>query len=164
MDVVIDTNVPMVASGHSPQADASCADACVQNLMQIIEHGRLLVDDLDLILSEYVNALGHAGRPGAGEKFVKWAFDNRYNPEAVRRIAVTQRDGDSARRFDQFPAAAGLDSFDRSDQKFVAVALASGTRPPIVVAMDRGWWRHRSALEAAGVKVEFLCPQHKPVV
>lgn len=163
MDVVVDTNVPMVASGHSPQTDEACADACVQRLKQIMESGCLLVDDLDLIVHEYVNAIGHAGHPGAGEKFVKWAFDNRYNPNAVRRIAVIHRDGDKVRRFDEFPAAGSLSRFDRSDQKFVAVALASGTNPPIAVAVDRGWWRHHQALQAEGVKLEFLCPQHKPV-
>ena len=162
MDVVVDTNVAKVASMQAPQADAACADACVQRLNQIMEKGSLLVDDLGLILNEYVTTLGHAGRPGAGEKFAKWAFNNQYNPQAVRKIAVTQCDDNGWRRFDQFPEHPGLSTFDKSDQKFVAVALASSTNPPILNAVDSDWWNHRAALAAAGLHIEFLCPQHAP--
>jgi hypothetical protein len=162
VDVVVDTNVAMVASRHSPQANKACADACVQRLNQIMEHGGLLVDDSRLILSEYVNALGHTGRSGAGEKFAKWAFSNQSNPEVVRKISITQRTDHGWRRFDQFPARADLQTFDKSDQKFVAVALASGDNPPILNAVDSDWWQHRDALAQAGVRVEFLCPQHRP--
>ncbi|MBY0313235.1 MAG: hypothetical protein K2W85_14280 [Phycisphaerales bacterium] len=152
----------MVASGHSPQANAACADACVQRLNQIMEHGGLLVDELGLILSEYLGALGHAGRPGAGEKFVKWVHSNKSNPEVVRKVAITQRTDPGWRRFDQFPDESRLSSFDKSDQKFVAVALASHENPPILNAVDSDWWQNRHLLQDAGVNVEFLCPQHTP--
>ena len=47
-------------------------------------------------------------------------------------------------------------------QKFVAVALASGAHPPILNAVDSDWWNHRAALADAGVTCEFLCRQHQP--
>lgn len=163
MGVVVDTNVAMVASGHAPQADAACADACVQRLNQIMETGGLLIDELGLILDEYLNALGHAGRPGAGEKFAKWAFSNQSNPEAVRQVPITPMTNGGHRKFQEFPAATNLSTFDKSDQKFVAVSLRSGENPPILNAVDSDWWNHRAALHSARVNVEFLCPQHAPV-
>lgn len=153
----------MVASGYAGQVDAACVDACVQRLNQIMQSGGLLVDNLDLILDEYCKALGHAGRPGAGEKFVKWASSNKANVAVVRQIEVARIDVPTSwRRFHQFPDQDNLSTFDPSDQKFVAVALASGVNPPILNASDSDWWNHRAALKAAGVNVEFLCPQHMP--
>jgi len=161
--VVVDTNVAMVASGRTSQADAACVNVCVQRLYAITQAGGLLIDDLGLILAEYTNNLGHAGQPGAGEKFVKWAFSNQSTQEAVRTVTVTRCTDHGWRRFDEFPDEPSLAGFHRKDQKFVAVALASGENPPILNAVDSGWWNHRAALTAAGVSVDFLCPQHAPV-
>ena len=52
--------------------------------------------------------------------------------------------------------------FDRDDRKFVAVALASGTSPPIVNASDRDWWEHREVLQVHGIEILFLCPELMP--
>jgi hypothetical protein len=38
------------------------------------------------------------------------------------------------------------------------VANAHSAKPPIQVAIDRGWWNHKDALKEAGINVEFLCP------
>ena len=62
------------------------------------------------------------------------------------------------RWFDEFPDLEALSTFDRSDQTFVAVAVASGGSPPILNAVDSDWWQHRGALAAAGITCEFLCP------
>lgn len=164
MSVVVDTNVAKVASRHAPQADDACVDTCVQALNAIKQAGGLLLDDLGLILHEYITGLGHAGQPGAGEKFVKWAWDNQSCPEFVRQIAITPRTDYGWRLFEEFPDREDLSTFDKSDQKFVAVALASGENPAILNAVDSDWWNHLTALTAAGVTVEFLCPQHAPIV
>ena len=63
------------------------------------------------------------------------------------------------RGFEEFPDSARLSSFDRSDRKFVAVALASGSSPKVLNAADTDWWDHRQALEENGVDVVFLCPE-----
>jgi hypothetical protein len=163
MAVVVDTNVVMVASRLTPQADDQCINACIGRLAAIKSTGGLLVDDLGLVLQEYTRNLGHSGQPGAGHAFAKWAHDHQAIPEKVKRVAVTQRADDGWRRFNEFPDEPNLAAFDRSDQKFVAVALASGENPPILNAVDSDWWNHRTALNAVGVNVEFLCPQHAPV-
>ncbi|MCE7975101.1 MAG: hypothetical protein DYG92_12390 [Leptolyngbya sp. PLA1] len=160
MGVVVDTNVTMVASRHTPAADERCINACVQRLREIQQSGGLLVDDKGLILREYTRKLGFKGQPGAGEAFAKWAHDNQAIPGKVSQVPITQRSDNGWRRYDEFPDLADLERFDKSDQKFVAVALASGESPPIVNAVDSDWWNHRNALNVAGVTVEFLCPQH----
>lgn len=162
MAIVVDTNVAMVASKLSPQANERCVSACIERLAAIKNAGSLLVDDLGLILLEYTKSLGHRGQPGAGHEFAKWAHNHQAIPEKVKRVVVTQRADNGWRRFEQFPDKPNLSAFDRSDQKFVAVALASGENPPILNAVDSDWWNHRAALTAAGVNVEFLCPQNAP--
>lgn len=159
MAAVVDTNVAMVASRLTPQADERCIDMCIKRLAAIKDAGGLLVDDLGLILREYTKNLGHSGQPGAGHAFARWAHDHQAIPERVQRVAVTQRLDNGWRRFDQFPDHPGLSTFDKSDQKFVAVAAASDENPPILHATDRGWWKHKAALASAGVTVESLCPQ-----
>lgn len=162
MGVIVDTNVARVASGHSPQADAACASACVQRLYEIMEQGGLLVDSLGLILNEYIKGLGHAGTPGAGEKFVKWAYSQQWQSDKVTRVAITPTTNEGWRKYKEFPDQPALKGFDPSDQKFVAVAVASGTNPPILNAVDSDWWNHRQALTNAGIVIEFVCPQHAP--
>ncbi|GIV75830.1 MAG: hypothetical protein KatS3mg050_0224 [Litorilinea sp.] len=46
-----------------------------------------------------------------------------------------------------------------SVRKFVAVALVHGGNPPILNAVDSDWWDYREPLTAAGVRIEFLCPE-----
>lgn len=159
MDVVVDTNVAMVASQRHDRADEPCIHACIVRLDQIMKGGGLILDEDGLILREYLNNLGLSGQPGAGEAFARWAFDNQFTDRTVR-VRITRRAGDGWRRFDEFPEVATLARFDPSDQKFAAVAIASGTNPKILNAVDSDWWEHRDALADAGVRVEFLCPHH----
>jgi hypothetical protein len=62
----------------------------------------------------------------------------------------------------QFPNDERLVGFDRSDHKFVAVALAHPERPPILNAVDADWWYYREELARHGIRVEFLCPNAMP--
>lgn len=162
MAVVVDTNVAMVASRLTSQADERCVDACIKRLAAIRDAGGLLVDDLGLILREYTKNLGHSGQPGAGHAFAKWAHDHQAITSKVEQVTITPRTDGGWRRYDEFPDLATLSTFDPSDQKFVAVALASRVNPPILNAVDSDWWNHCAALSAAGVHPEFLCPQHSP--
>ena len=59
----------------------------------------------------------------------------------------------------EFPDDGELAGFDLADRKFVAVARAAGTHPPILNASDTDWWNDREALARNGVRVEFLCPE-----
>ena len=163
MAAVVDTNVAMVASRLASGADERCVDACIRRLRAIQLADRLLVDDKGLILREYTKRLGHSGQPGAGHAFAKWAHDHQAMSAHVEQVSVTLRTDGGWRRFDEFPDRSKLSTFDASDQKFVAVAVASGSNPPILNAVDSDWWNHRAALIAEGVSLEFLCPQHAPV-
>lgn len=161
MSAVVDTNVALVAQGLTPQADPRCVDTCLDRLINLLDTGGLLLDERDEIVREYVSSLGRAGRPGIGKLFAKWAWDNRFDSSQIRRVSITPSTG-GWRRYEEFPNDQRLSRFHSDDQKFVAVALASGDSPPILNAVDSDWWNHEPALRAVGVQVEFLCPQHSP--
>ena len=72
MAVVVDTNVAMVASHLTPQADERCVAACIKRLIQIQSSGGLLIDAAGHILFEYMKNLGHSGQPGAGHASFPW--------------------------------------------------------------------------------------------
>lgn len=162
MAVVVDTNVAMVASNSAHQVDERCVYACIKRLSAIQKAGGLLLDDSGHILSEYTKNLGFSGQPGVGHAFVKWAHDHQAISDKVTRVTITPTTDRGWRKYEEFPDKISLQGFDKSDQKFVAVALASGRNPPILNAVDSDWWNHQKALRAAGVNVEFLCPWPVP--
>ena len=47
---VVDTNVPIVASGRAPQADDQCHSSCVGKLGYLMKQGTVAIDDKDAIL------------------------------------------------------------------------------------------------------------------
>jgi len=158
--VVVDTNVPMVASRLAPQAEERCVAACIKRLAAIKVSGGLLLDDSGHILREYGKNLDTRGQTGAGYEFLKWAMIHQAIAGMVTRVSITPTADGGWRRYEEFPDQPALKGFDPSDQKFVAVAMASRTNPPILNAVDSDWWNHSAALNAASVTVEFLCPQH----
>ena len=157
-EVVVDTNVALVANGKTEQAEQSCVSTCTDKLRQIIEGKKyiVLLDDKCLILQEYQNKLCFSGQPGPGDAFFKWLWDNQAVESHCRVVPVTPHEDQG---FEEFPGDPSLSSFDQDDRKFVAVALASGSSPWVLNASDPGWWRHREALREHGVAVVFLCPE-----
>ena len=155
-EVVVDTNVPVVANGKTEQASPECEAACIWTLIQVRAERRTLLDDKGLILREYRRHLSHSGQPGVGDAFFKWLHENQATPQHCRTVPVTAQ---ADRGFAEFPGDARLRSFDLSDRKFVAVALASETGPQVLNAADRDWWEHRKALAENGVNVLFLCSE-----
>ncbi|HWV85448.1 MAG TPA: hypothetical protein VNZ62_08400 [Capillimicrobium sp.] len=159
--VIVDTNVAKVANAAlepDTEWDPECVHACVEAIADTMAGGRLVLDDLGLILEEYGRQLGHAGMPGLGHAFAKWAFDHQYDARVCTRVAITPHE-DS---FHEFPDDPALAEFDHSDRKFVAAALAhEPPPPPILQAVDSKWWGLRHALAAAGVVVTFV---HEPTI
>lgn len=135
-EVVVDTNVPIVANGGTEQADPTCVLNCVASLREIQGDRVVLLDDKYLILQEYRENLGFSGQPGVGNAFFKWLFDNQGNPAHCKKVPVTIH---SVRGFEEFPDDPSLNLFDQDDRKFVAVVRASGTRPVVVNASDTDW-------------------------
>ncbi len=155
-EVVMDTNVAVVANGKTEQAGPRCIRACIANLRHIRDECRLLLDDKNRIIDEYRNNLNPSGQPGPGDAFFLWLWQNQANQEYCRNIAVTPHED---RGFEEFPDDPDLSAFDQDDRKFVAVALASGTGPTVLNASDTDWWHHRQTLQEHGVEIVFLCPE-----
>lgn len=155
---VADTNVLVVANGRTDQADFDCVLACVNALERIQKKGQLVLDEGMLIFQEYQQHCSFSGQPGVGDAFFKWVHDNRYNDQHCERVELTPS-SDAFRDFEEFPADPDLREFDRSDRKFVAVALASTQSPIVLNAVDSDWWDFHEPLKRNGVKVKFLCPK-----
>jgi len=148
--LIVDTNVGVVANEQAPHASPDCVIACVDALEQITAgRARLVLDDGWEILNEYLRYMSSSGQPGPGDAFVKWALNNLANPARCERVPLD---------LGVFPNDPDLAAFDPADRKFVALALASDSRPPVANAVDSDWWHFREALRHAGVEVIFLCP------
>lgn len=157
--VVVDTNVPVAASGRSEQASVECVSACREAILSIMQDARrLALDDGGLIINEYKGNLSASGEPGLGDAFLVWVLTNWANPERCDLVPLTEMNGEEG-KFEQFPAGDGLEDFDPSDRKFVAVANAHAGKPPILEALDSKWWGWKDALMAVGITVVFLSPE-----
>jgi hypothetical protein len=154
VNVIVDTNVPIVANKAAPQASVQCVATCAQKLKQIRDEHTLVLDDGWHILREYMNNLRSGGQPGAGDAFLRWVLTNRGNPRRCSFVHVTPQSAS----FAEFPADPELTGFDLSDHKFVAVAIAHPEHPPILNATDSDWWDYRHALNRHGVHIDFVCP------
>lgn len=155
--LIVDTNVPVVANQRvSPQATLGCIETCVLRLEQLQESGKLVLDEGRRILAEYYSNLNKSGQPGVGDRFLLWVLRNQAT-DRCEYVTVTplKENGDD---FQEFPADIALKNFDRSDRKFVAVALAHPQHPPNLTAVDTDWWKAREALDRNGVTIDFLCP------
>lgn len=156
--VVIDTNVLHVANQQSPQAGMACVLACVARLERVRDKERTVLDELGLILQEYIDQrFNFSGQPGVGDAFFQFLHQNQANPEVCIRVAIHPRNCGST-DFEEFPTDSALEDFDPSDRKFVAVALACDQHPQILNAVDSDWWKHKTPLENHGLQVEFICP------
>lgn len=153
---VVDTNVAVVANGRSEQASPGCVLTCVESLESIKNDGIVVLDDGMRILHEYMKNLNMSGQPGVGDAFMKWVWSIQAVDDRCERVTIHQRPEDD-QDFEEFPRDPDLATFDRSDRKFVAVALASQRTPTILNAVDPDWWSHHRALHKNGVRVKFLC-------
>ena len=149
---VVDTNVPIVANGCSPQADDQCRSICVGKLGYLMEQGMVAIDDKDAILKEYISKFSRSGGRSVGDQFFIHVINNQYDETRVQRVAVTPID-DERRGFEELPE----NTFDRSDRKFLAVAVSAGA--VVLNATDSDWGEEQELMDGLGVKVEQLCPQ-----
>ncbi len=155
---VVDTNVLQVANDRDTHAPLGCVHTCTVALRALQEGKRIVIDDDWRILREYLHNALESGQPGVGDAFLKWVLQNQANPERCERVRITPR-GAGADDFDEFPDDPELATFDPSDRKFVAVALASDHGPAILNATDTDWSIARDALGRHGLTITFLCPE-----
>lgn len=156
MSVIIDTNVLIAANGGSAQVTVENKSTCVLFLETVKEqNGPISMDSLNLIFEEYANHCNHKGQPGVGDAFFKWLYLNQGYDTICEKVAITT---DNEWGFDEFPHDENLRNFDRSDRKFVAVALTSLHNPIICNATDSDWKIFSRLLAIHGVTIRQLCP------
>ena len=151
-EVVVDTNVPIVANGRGTHADTKCRLACVEAIHTIQASQTVVIDEARAILTEYRRNLNLSGQPGFGDRFFKYVWDNQYSDARVRLVPITESD-DKQRGFAELPENA----LDPSDRKFLAVAVVSGAS--IVNATDSDWQEQRELLERLSVRLVEVCPE-----
>ncbi len=161
MKCIVDTNIAIVANQRDDApASPDCVLRCIA-LLDEFQHDqrRLVIDDNWHILGEYQHNLCSTGQPGVGDAFLRWVLTNRANPCRCELVHITPLNvHQDHQSFAEFPNTPDLQGFDRSDRKFVAVALAHPERPLIANAPDSDWWNYRDALAAHDALVEFVCP------
>ena len=133
--------------------DETCQLACVERLETLTKQGIVALDDGYLILGEYSNYLPKSGSAkGTGDIFFIHVFNQRYNTNLVRRVSVTPVHDEKV-GFEELPE----NTFDRSDRKFLAVAVVAKAK--VLNAVDSDWAQHSKLMTDLGVDVEELCPQ-----
>lgn len=152
--VVIDTNVLLVANQQHQDISEECILACTQKLLWAQQQGIVVIDDAYRIISEYSNKPDINGTR-VGDAFLKWLLQNKSNTARVHQVSITETLVD---HFAEFPDQILQPQFDAPDRKFPAVANAHVDKPSVLQAADCKWMNWWSALHAAGISVDFVCP------
>lgn len=156
MRAVIDTNVLLVANGQHDDVSADCVTACVQRLKAMEKAGITVIDDGYRILGEYQHKTQINPPKGVGDVFLKWLLRQAGNAARVEQVPLTET---AENFFIEFPDSTLQPDFDAPDRKFAAVANVHPDKPPIWQAADCKWLDWWPALQAKGIRVEFLCPE-----
>ena len=118
-----------------------------------MEEGTVAIDNNDAILEEYIKTIKPTGGQKAGDRFVIHVINHQYGEKRVQRTAVTPID-DDRRGYEELPK----NKFDRSDRKFLAVAVVANA--VLLNATDSDWHEHEELMHELEVEVGQLCPQH----
>ena len=141
---VVDTNIAIVANrGSHVTVGDECYRTCTERLEYLIEYGTVAVDDLGFILAEYADRLCWSGGPRIGDRFFMYLFNNQHREDRVRRVVVTPLDVEGE-EFDELPE----NTFDRSDRKFLAVAVVADA--VVLNATDSDWSEHKALMDELG--------------
>ena len=155
MRAVIDTNVLLVANGQHADVSPDCVTECVRRLQAMEKAGVTVIDDGFRILGEYKHKTSLTPPKGVGDVFLKNLLRNVANKEKVEQVSLTEM---AVNEFAEFPDQTLQPVFDAPDRKFAAVAYAHPDKPPVWQAADCKWLDWWPALQAKGVKIDFLCP------
>ncbi|WP_206601082.1 hypothetical protein [Pseudophaeobacter leonis] len=116
----------------------------------------MIIDDGYEILKEYQNKTMPSKGKAVGGVFLKWLLNNSTNVRHCRQVPLTR--GPCPDTYVEFPDQVLQDEFDPPDRKFVAVAGADGCDPKVIQAADCKWLNWNVRLKAAGIDVEYICP------
>lgn len=151
-NVIIDTNIMVIANRQNRDVAVSCMDACVKFLIRAQASSTVLMDSGDEIRAEYTRALRVGTPPQLGAQFLIHIYREQWNSQFVRHVELEKSvEGE----FADFPNAPEIAGFDRSDRKFAALARRTGT--PVSNAVDSDWIDYRDHLDAHGISVDFIC-------
>jgi hypothetical protein len=156
MTKIVDTNVIAVANEKHEQVTDGCIENCALILNEIVQTGRLAIDDDRRIIEEYLPYTDISNGKKAGDVFLIWVLRNQYNQEKCDRVPIKENE---ERGFESFPEDPDLMDFDKSDRKFVAVANAHPQKPTILEAVDSKWLNWIDALHNNGINVELICEE-----
>lgn len=148
---VFDENVLVVANGASAQADVDCQIRAIDALLAARDSASVLFS-YDF-LKKYSHHCSHAGAPGVGDAFFVWLRDNA---GVLSQVSLDWE----AESPTAFPADPSLAGFDFDDRLWVAGVIAHPEPAYIVNCVDSDYAHHKQELEAHGVTVLELCPQH----
>ena len=152
---VVDTHVLVLGDAGEHHDDLVCAQKAIRYLAETQRKFRVGLDSGGLILKEYEGNARKKAQPGLGHAFLIHLYTNQYNPRHACQVVITKHPD---REFVEFPDDPSLDHFDRSDRKFVAVALAAPDKHEIAYAEDTEDWQGAElALRANGVDLRYLC-------
>jgi hypothetical protein len=155
-EVIVDTNVTVVANHQNNGVAASCVDACTIFIATARNEHIVLIDDDDAIRLEYAQALQQSRPYGLGALFLQHIYQHQHNPARIRQVPLpVTANGE----YVDFPNVPALATFDRSDRKFAALARTTGV--PVTNSVDSDWIDNIAALNAHGITVNFLCGQNK---
>lgn len=143
---VVDTNVPIVASGRGTHVDVSAQLKAATFLKDVMSTGVVLEDVEDLALNEYRRHLDMSGQPTMGDEFIAWFLQMRWNGSHVERVPSPE--GQSI--LSVLPDS--LSSFDSDDHKWICIYL-QGSADYIVNAVDSDWAIGKPELDAEGVRL-----------
>lgn len=159
---VVDTNVGVAANGRDcPQVDYACRLACIEKLRECVnilrdkKQGHVIIDSGGDILEEYKSYFNFKGQPGTGDLFFKVLNERQFSTRQCERVEINKDDNWG---YEEFPHDEDLRNFDRSDRKFVAVAIKSQHSPVILNATDSDWHENGKALKRYRVRIKQLCP------
>ena len=150
----MDTNVAIVANGESDHATINCEYECTTFLQKAVSRNsriKIFLDESGLIFDEYKDHLSFRGQPKVGDMFFKYLHDHMYQGKKVQLVLIHKNNAID-RGFDELP----INQLDRSDRKFLAVAVVSGA--DIVNAVDTDWHAERALIDTLGITVQQLCP------
>ena len=153
---VVDTNVWAVANGQHPEATQQCVHECITFLF---DRNKKFVFDSDFkILTEYRSVMP------IGSTMNRFLNEIQKNPARVEWVDLEktdppneQKDGDW---YSVLPNSDDLFTFDKSDRKFLAAALAIALRQipvSLVNASDSDWCEIVNFLAANNITFKDLC-------
>lgn len=141
---VVDTNVFVAAQGDATHLSQPCQQTALSFVRDLGYKHTIAVDQTRKIINEYRNNIPRLSA-------IDTLLNKMLTTGRIDMVAVAFDDNGDA----ILPNACQMK--DRSDRKFVAVALTHPNKPPICNASDTDWLENEKELNACEVQMMHLC-------